>query len=133
MSRSAILATALALLSGFTIIAIAQEHKDAPPAPNAPPSAQNQQAVAVTGSANSASAPAPAPHAASRRTARTAVLDDRTMRIEGEKRFQTNCGRCHMAPQKFPPRAMATIVRPMRVRAMRPDEDMRLILRYMTE
>jgi mono/diheme cytochrome c family protein len=55
------------------------------------------------------------------------------MRVEGEKRFQTNCGRCHLAPQKFPPRAMATIVRHMRVRAMLTDEDMRLILRYMTE
>ena len=33
------------------------------------------------------------------------------MNIEGEKRFRSNCGRCHAAPPKFPPRMMATIVR----------------------
>jgi mono/diheme cytochrome c family protein len=52
---------------------------------------------------------------------------------EGEKRFRANCGRCHMAPHKFPPRMMATIVRHMRVRATITDEDMQIILRYMTE
>ena len=56
-----------------------------------------------------------------------------SMRIEGEKRFRSNCGRCHAAPPKFPPRMMATIVRHMRVRATITDQDMRLILRYMTE
>ncbi len=55
------------------------------------------------------------------------------LRIEGEKRFRTNCGRCHMAPHKFPPRVMATAIRHMRVRAMLTDEDMRLILGYMTQ
>ena len=55
------------------------------------------------------------------------------MRVEGEKRFRTNCGRCHMPPHKFPPRMMATIVRHMRVRALITDEDMRYILAYMTE
>jgi len=54
-------------------------------------------------------------------------------RFEGEKRYRANCGRCHMAPHKFPPRMMATIVRHMRVRATITDEDMQLILRYMTE
>jgi mono/diheme cytochrome c family protein len=58
---------------------------------------------------------------------------DEHMRIEGERRFQANCGRCHMAPQKFPPRMMATIVRHMRVRATITDEDMRSILYYMTQ
>jgi cytochrome c5 len=58
---------------------------------------------------------------------------DETMRLEGEKRFRSNCGRCHAAPPKFPPRMMATIVRHMRVRATITDDDMRLILRYMTE
>ena len=53
--------------------------------------------------------------------------------FEGEKRFRANCGRCHMAPHKFPPRMMATIVRHMRVRAMITAEDMQLILGYMTE
>jgi cytochrome c5 len=55
------------------------------------------------------------------------------MRLEGEKRFRANCGRCHAAPQKFPPRIMATVVRHMRVRATITDEDMRLVLFYMTQ
>lgn len=54
-------------------------------------------------------------------------------RIEGEKRFRANCGRCHQSPHKFPPREMATIIRHMRVRATITDEDMRLILQYMTQ
>jgi mono/diheme cytochrome c family protein len=54
-------------------------------------------------------------------------------RLEGERRFHANCGRCHAAPQKFPPRMMATIVRHMRVRATITDEDMRSILFYMTQ
>jgi cytochrome c5 len=55
------------------------------------------------------------------------------MRVEGERRFRDNCGRCHAAPHKFSPRMMATIVRHMRVRATITDEDMRLVLFYMTE
>ena len=55
------------------------------------------------------------------------------MHLEGERRFRSNCARCHAAPPKFPPRMMATIVRHMRVRATLTDQDMRLILRYMTE
>ncbi|PYX39706.1 MAG: hypothetical protein DMG81_08740 [Acidobacteria bacterium] len=56
-----------------------------------------------------------------------------TMRTQGEQRFRTNCGRCHAAPQKFPPRAMATVLRHMRVRATITDQDMRLVLFYMTQ
>ena len=55
------------------------------------------------------------------------------MHLEGERRFRSNCARCHAAPPKFPPRMMATIVRHMRVRAAITDQDMRLILHYMTE
>ena len=55
------------------------------------------------------------------------------MRAEGERRFRANCGRCHAAPQKFPPRMMATVVRHMRVRATITHEDMQLILHYMTQ
>lgn len=58
---------------------------------------------------------------------------ERAARLEGEKRFRTNCGRCHQPPHKFPPRVMATAIRHMRVRAMITDEDMKLILRYMTQ
>lgn len=60
-------------------------------------------------------------------------LQDDNMRLEGEKRFRTNCGRCHAAPHKFPPRMMATIIRHMRVRATITDEDMRYVLFYMTQ
>jgi len=56
-----------------------------------------------------------------------------SMRVQGEQRFHANCGRCHAAPHKFPPRMMATVVRHMRVRATITDEDMRFILFYMTQ
>ncbi len=59
--------------------------------------------------------------------------DADAMRVEGEQRFRANCSRCHAAPHKFPPRMMATIVRHMRVRATITDEDMRLVLFYMTQ
>ena len=58
---------------------------------------------------------------------------DEASRLEGEKRFRANCGRCHNAPSKFSPRMTATIIRHMRVRATITDQDMRLILGYMTE
>lgn len=51
---------------------------------------------------------------------------------DGEKRFRQNCGRCHVAPDKFPPRVMATVLRHMRVRATITDQDAKLILWYMT-
>ena len=63
----------------------------------------------------------------------SSAAQNAAIRVEGEKRFRTNCGRCHMAPHKFPPRMMATFVRHMRVRALITDEDMRYILAYMTE
>jgi cytochrome c5 len=56
-----------------------------------------------------------------------------TMRVEGEKRFHANCGRCHATPEKFPPRMMATVLRHMRVRATVTNADQRLILFYMTQ
>lgn len=59
--------------------------------------------------------------------------DGDSMRLQGEQRFRANCGRCHAAPQKFPPRMMATVVRHMRVRATITDQDMRFVLFYMTQ
>jgi len=59
--------------------------------------------------------------------------DSDSMRIEGEKRFHANCGRCHAAPQKFSPRMMGTVLRHMRVRATITEDDRRLILFYMTQ
>ncbi len=59
--------------------------------------------------------------------------DADAMRIQGEQRYRANCGRCHAAPQKFPPRMMATVLRHMRVRATITDDDMRLVLFYMSQ
>ena len=64
--------------------------------------------------------------------AATHAPQDDPMRLEGEKRYHANCGRCHAAPPKFSPRMMATIDRHMRVRATLTDEDARFILHYMT-
>lgn len=58
---------------------------------------------------------------------------DDDLRLEGEKRFRSNCGRCHQSPHKFNPRMMLTIERHMRVRALVTDEDMRLIVRYLSQ
>jgi cytochrome c5 len=62
-----------------------------------------------------------------------AVHEAAAARFEGEKRYRANCGRCHMAPHKYPPRMMATIERHMRVRATLTEEDVKYIVRYMTE
>ena len=80
---------------------------------------------AMAGSSNPKEAPAVS------RAAHSTDVD--TMRTQGEQRFRANCGRCHAAPQKFPPRAMSTVLRHMRVRATITDEDMRLVLFYMTQ
>jgi mono/diheme cytochrome c family protein len=61
------------------------------------------------------------------------AADADNMRVQGEQRFRANCGRCHAAPGKFPPRMMATVVRHMRVRATITNDDMRLILFYVTQ
>ena len=74
-----------------------------------------------------------ATHSSAASSASTDKADEAALRIEGEKRFRTNCGRCHMPPHKFPPRIMAMAIRHMRVRAMLTEEDMRLILKYMTQ
>jgi cytochrome c5 len=65
--------------------------------------------------------------------AATPNYDAETMRVQGELRYRSNCGRCHAAPRKFPPRMMATVLRHMRVRATITDEDMRLVLFYMSQ
>jgi cytochrome c5 len=65
--------------------------------------------------------------------ATNATASDDALRMEGERRFHANCGRCHAAPPKFSPRMAATIVRHMHVRATITDEEARLILHYMSE
>jgi mono/diheme cytochrome c family protein len=61
-----------------------------------------------------------------------AAAAENDLRTEGEKRFRTNCGRCHIAPHKYPPRVMATAIRHMRVRATLTDKDMQIIRDYLT-
>jgi cytochrome c5 len=51
--------------------------------------------------------------------------------LEGEKRFRTNCSRCHNPPESLSPRQVPAVVRHMRVRAMLSAEDQRLILEYL--
>jgi mono/diheme cytochrome c family protein len=123
--RRTVITGALALMIGSCLLALAQERKETASAA-APANPQKTAALPAEARASTA---ATATHG--RDT--TKVLDESAMRIEGEKRFRTNCGRCHMAPHKFPPRTMAMILRHMRVRAMITDEDMRLILHYMTQ
>ena len=86
-------------------------------------------ASSLAGTTNSSVTHDAATHASTRDSA----VQERMARVEGERRFRTNCGRCHQPPHKFPPRVMVTAIRHMRVRAMITDEDMRLILKYMTE
>jgi hypothetical protein len=52
--------------------------------------------------------------------------------IEGQKRFATNCGRCHQPPHNLSSREMAMAVRHMRVRAMLTEDDMKYVLYYVT-
>jgi mono/diheme cytochrome c family protein len=128
----AVFAVTFTLLASSLVTAIAQDQKNTPPAPN-PASSSNQRLAALAMPANSRPASTDKPASPPEAATASGIHDNRALRLEGEKRFQANCGRCHMAPPKFPPRAMATILRHMRVRALITDEDRRLILRYMTE
>jgi mono/diheme cytochrome c family protein len=122
MRRNYILFCLLGVAAGLTFSAIAQER---------PNSTGAQSAAVPAAQGNATSQPATHTVAPAKTTLQTA--EERAQRLEGEKRFRTNCGRCHQAPHKFPPRVMAAAIRHMRVRAMITDEDMRLILRYMTQ
>lgn len=61
----------------------------------------------------------------------TAEANEKWM-VEGQKRFLTNCGRCHQSPHLFSPREMSMAVRHMRVRAMLTQQDMDYVLYYVT-
>jgi hypothetical protein len=89
------------------------------------------QGSLVPGSLVHAEGPAAKKDAASAPVVRSYDVD--VMRVQGEQRYRANCGRCHAAPRKFPPRMMATVLRHMRVRATITDEDMRLVLFYMSQ
>ena len=49
----------------------------------------------------------------------------------GERKFQTNCGRCHSAPEQLSPRISGSVLRHMRVRALLSAEDEQQILKYL--
>jgi cytochrome c5 len=61
----------------------------------------------------------------------SAEVNERWM-VEGERRYRTNCGRCHQPPHKLSPREMAMAVRHMRVRAMLTEDDTKYVLYYVT-
>jgi mono/diheme cytochrome c family protein len=123
MGRRYILVCLFAVMAGLTFSAIAQEHSNSTASPKAGTPAPVQGTARTSAATHTSAAAKQALDAA----------EERALRLEGEKRFRTNCGRCHQAPHKFPPRVMAAAIRHMRVRAMITDEDMRLILRYMTQ
>jgi cytochrome c5 len=50
---------------------------------------------------------------------------------EGQKLFETHCGRCHVPPEDLSPRQAKAVLRQMRVRANLSAEDQRLILKYL--
>ena len=132
MRRRLILAVCVAVLICSTVRVIAQDRQNAAVAQPSPSDATTHAST----SAGPASAKRSSAHnssSASSDAVHSNVLDARAMRLEGEKRFHANCGRCHVAPHKFPPRAMATIIRHMRVRALITDEDLKYILSYMTQ
>jgi mono/diheme cytochrome c family protein len=135
------------LLGGATILiaaaSVAQQgsspilpttNSPTPTAVSAPAASTAAASSPSHGGASSSSAPSGKERAgAGAVNSAGAVRDNGALLVEGEKRFATNCGRCHQSPHHFPPRMMATVVRHMRVRATITDEDMRLILRYLTQ
>jgi mono/diheme cytochrome c family protein len=123
MGKRYILLCLLCTTVCLTFSAVAQERAN---------SAGSSSAVAPA-TAQETAAGSPLTHTSARSEAAPDVSQARALRLEGEKRFRINCGRCHQPPHKFPPRVMAAAIRHMRVRAMITDEDMRLILRYMTQ
>jgi len=123
MQRCSILVCILGIVACLAMSAIAQDHARSAGSGSTGASGANNETSPATHSAASSSIPAD----------KDKATMEGELRIEGEKRFRMNCGRCHMAPHKFPPRVMATAIRHMRVRAMLTDEDMRLILFYMTQ
>lgn len=127
MQRVGILAGFLGTCLCFAAYCVAQE----PGRSQAATAAELPAKPNSSASASLAAPPSPAVPANS--SSKTEAAIESALRVEGEKRFRTNCGRCHMAPHRFPPRVMATAIRHMRVRATLTDEDMRIILHYMTQ
>ena len=129
MRRCAIFVYVLSACTCLAVTVFAQD--SARPAPVVAAGSSSSAVPVVTGSASTATHSSSVLPSSSPSKEKAAIESSR--RIEGEDRFRTNCGRCHMPPHKFPPRVMATAIRHMRVRATLTDEDMRLILDYMTQ
>jgi len=123
MWRRYILLCFMGITAGLTITAMAQERANSTASPNS----------AAPAPAQGTAASPTATHTSAVSSAASDADEKRALRLEGEKRFRINCGRCHQPPHKFPPRVMAAAIRHMRVRAMITDEDMQLILGYMTQ
>jgi mono/diheme cytochrome c family protein len=64
-------------------------------------------------------------------TAQTSPSPHKNQQSEGERKFQTNCGRCHHPPEQLSPGIAGSVIRHMRVRAMLSEEDAREILQYL--
>jgi cytochrome c5 len=73
--------------------------------------------------------PAPQEQSGKSKTPAAQVATDES--AEGEKRFETHCGRCHRPPEDLSPREAKAVLRQMRVRATLSAEDERLILKYL--
>jgi len=128
MKRNWMLLTCLAVMTSLVGTAIAQEHAKSERA-----SKTSGGTPLLTANANPTGDSALPQRTRRTRQARHTTESEPSERAEGEQRFRANCGRCHQPPHKFPPRVMAAAIRHMRVRAMLTDEDMRLILKYMTQ
>lgn len=128
MKRNCMLSICLTAMTFLVGTAIGQEHAK----PETPSKASAGAALLPTNSSSGDSSVSQEriPHA---QQIRQSTKNEQSERAEGEQRFRENCGRCHQPPHKFPPRVMAVAIRHMRVRAMLTDEDMRLILKYMTQ
>lgn len=123
MRKTLFTAFLLAASVVFTCVAGAQQQAVITSAPTTASTTATDAVATKTASKSDAAATAKS----------SAVRVEASVRIEGEKRFHANCSRCHMAPQKLPPRAAATIIRHMRARATITDDDMRFILAYLAQ
>jgi mono/diheme cytochrome c family protein len=125
--RALVLALLVSASVVFAVVSGAQTQSAGTPASTGTPGATATATAGVTPAATAT------PTASSGTKPAASIRLEPSMRIEGEKRFHANCGRCHMAPTKFAPRAAATVIRHMRVRATITDEDMRYILAYLAQ
>jgi cytochrome c5 len=83
-------------------------------------------AVGFARAQQNSNAPQPSPKSKS-----LAAVASSTGGDEGEKRFELQCGRCHVPPESLSPREARAVVRQMRVRANLTADDERLILKYL--